>query len=299
MPVHNGERYLGLAIDSVLRQTFDRFELVVVDDCSGDRTAAILSAYGSTDPRVRVLRNEVNLGVAQALNRGIAQCRAPWIARMDADDIALPSRLANQWAHLAARPSVVALGTQVRLIDEVGDWVHAGLYFPKDHASIERALLCGEWPLVHPTTFLRRDALERIGGYSNLKCEDHDLFLRLAEIGQLENLGEVHLHYRRHFGSAVMQLITDGDESKEAAIREACSRRGIAYPVVVPPHRPAGMRMSWAFEASMITSSLMGIARGKPDSSKKLRIGVALLRRRSERAIAGLAKRMINRHWRR
>lgn len=109
LPVRNGEAFLADALDSVFAQTFSDFELIVVDDCSTDRTAEMLAS--TNDSRLRVVRNEEQRGIAGSLNRGFELCGGRYIARMDADDISLPMRFARQVAFLEAHPEVGVCGT--------------------------------------------------------------------------------------------------------------------------------------------------------------------------------------------
>lgn len=116
LPVYNGERYLREAVESILTQTLGLFELLIVDDGSMDGTEAICRSF--TDPRVRVHRYEENAGVIFALNTGIDLITTKYVARMDADDVALPSRLARQVAFLESRPDIAACGCWlVELVD--------------------------------------------------------------------------------------------------------------------------------------------------------------------------------------
>src|ERR1039458_5312287 len=124
MPVYNGEKFLRTAVDSVLWQTFEDWELVVVDDASTDSTPDILADY--RDPRIRVLRNETNRKPAACANRGLAGASGRYIARLDADDVWLPDRLAVQLRYLEAHPEVTLVGSAAHLIDEAG--VRFGLH---------------------------------------------------------------------------------------------------------------------------------------------------------------------------
>ena len=104
MPAYNAERYIREAIDSILRQTWSDFELIIIDDGSTDSTAAIIAGY--TDNRIRFCPNAQNMGVAATLNRGLELACGAYVARMDADDISLPERFAKQAAYLDAHPNV-------------------------------------------------------------------------------------------------------------------------------------------------------------------------------------------------
>ena len=106
MSVYNGEEYVAEAVESILNQTFSDFELIVIDDCSTDTTGEILKRLAERDERVKVHPNEVNLRLPSSLNKAISLARGRYIARMDADDIALPERLERQYAFMEAHPNV-------------------------------------------------------------------------------------------------------------------------------------------------------------------------------------------------
>jgi len=195
LSVYNGERYLAQAIDSILGQTFSDWECVIVDDCSTDGTAAILNGY--RDPRLKGLHNPHNLGLAAALNRGLAETCGEYIARMDADDIAHPERLARQVQALDAMPVVGVLGGAADLIAPTGD--HLGhLEMPTDPAMIVWRLLF--YPaLIHPTVMMRRALLMQVGGYdATSRAEDFDLWARLIDQTRFANLSDVLISYRQH-----------------------------------------------------------------------------------------------------
>jgi GT2 family glycosyltransferase len=193
MPVRDAAATVRVAAVSILRQTERDLALVCVDDGSTDATAGILDALAARDRRVVVLRGP-GQGIARALNRGLATCDAELVARMDADDVAHPERLALQRAALAADPSLAAVGSRVRLFP--GRVVRAGM---RRYAAWLNGLttpdelrrdLFVEAPLVHPATTLRREALARADGWRDGDFpEDYDLWLRLhAAGGRLANL---------------------------------------------------------------------------------------------------------------
>ena len=210
MPCRDAAATVRAAARTILRQTVRDLVLVVVDDGSADATAALLDGLAARDPRVLVLRGPGE-GIARALNRGLARCDAPLVARMDADDLAHPRRLERQLLALAADRALWAVGSQVRAFPRraVRDgmrryvaWVN-GLTTP---ALVERDLLV-EAPLVHPTALLRREALERLGGWRDGPFpEDYDLWLRVAEAGGvLSNVGEPLLLWREGASRATRQ----------------------------------------------------------------------------------------------
>src|SRR5436305_9543595 len=119
MPVYNAIRYIGVAVDSVLSQTFSDFEFIIVDDGSTDGSAEILREYAGRDPRIRLI-SRPNTGLGFALNEALAVARAPFIARMDADDECLPERFEKQIQYLRNHPECVLLGSRVLWIDSDG-----------------------------------------------------------------------------------------------------------------------------------------------------------------------------------
>lgn len=227
LPVWNGEAFLELAIRSILRQTFPSFELLVIDDGSTDRTAAIAETFAGGDERVRVLRRP-HEGLSAALNAGIAAARGEYVARMDADDVSFPDRLQKQVAYLDAHPACVAAGAWIEVVDEEGQ--HIGLKtFVTTHDEISAALLRGVSPMAHPTIVARTDALRVAGGYNGrlYPSEDLDLWFRLGERGELANLGEALLQHRRHKGAIGVR---EREKMKAMALtisNEARSRRGL------------------------------------------------------------------------
>ena len=122
MPVYNGEKYLREAIESILDQTYQDFEFIMVNDASTDGSGSILSEFANLDQRIRILTNESNLGIAGATNRGIAQARGEYIALMDQDDISLPERFEKQVEFLSNHPDISVLGTNSIILEEDGTY---------------------------------------------------------------------------------------------------------------------------------------------------------------------------------
>jgi glycosyltransferase involved in cell wall biosynthesis len=251
MPAFNAARFIRAAVDSVLAQSYRHFELVVVDDASSDETAAILRDYQKRDDRVRVHRHPINEGVTAALNRGCAIATGEFIARMDADDLCLPERLAQQVAYLRQHPEVGAVGGWVQQVDEYGrpGKIHRP---PTDPTLVSWSLFfCSS--LVHPLVMMRRDLLERVGCYrpDYPHNEDYDLWFRLSRITKLGNLPDVLLRYRiwpasvskiahqaqaEHTARLVRDAILERYGS-EIALEDAAALQGLArerYPDSVP-----------------------------------------------------------------
>ena len=187
MGVRDGAPWVGEAVRSVLVQTLGDLELIVVDDGSTDATPDVLAAI--EDPRLRVERQAPE-GLTRALNRALALARADLVARLDADDVGLPQRLARQHAFLAAHAAVGLLGTAAREVDAAGREVRV-LRPPEDDAALRR-LLIRRNPFVHSSVMVRRALLERVGGYDArlAVAQDYDLWMRMAAVTRLANLPE-------------------------------------------------------------------------------------------------------------
>ncbi len=190
MPVRDGERFLGEAVESVLTQTVSDLELIVVDDGSTDSTPKLLAE--TADPRVRVLTRAPS-GLAPAINAGCAHARAPVIARMDADDVALPDRLDRQLAFLDTHPDVALLGGGIILVDETGRELDR-------EPAPAKPVLTERNDLVHATVAMRTEAFRELGGYRFDQAEDYDLWLRFQERHGVAAIPEPVLRYRLHPG---------------------------------------------------------------------------------------------------
>ena len=201
MSVHNGERYLREAVESILVQSFDDFEFLIIDDCSTDASRTILAEYEKRDSRIIVVENEQNVGLSQSLNRGLSLACGKYIVRMDADDISLPERLQKQVAYMESHPLVGVLGTNIIYIDERGIPTASGR--PKDRqpesARVIKWLLLWRNCIYHPTVILRRYVLES----ENLKynplytySQDRELWTRLVKYTTITKLPQVLVKYR-------------------------------------------------------------------------------------------------------
>lgn len=256
LPAYNVEKYVVSAVESVLDQTERDFELIAVDDGSTDNTAKILQHLARRDRRVKVI-SRPNTGIVGALNEAIAASSAPLLARMDGDDICLPNRFRRQLEYMTRHPEVVLLGTNVMVMDADGDDVAPLKDLKFDHEAIDSALLRFGWPLVHPSVMMRREAVEAVGAYKpgTFPHEDHDLFLRLAEVGKLTALPEVLLRYRRH--STSVSWDSKSRDHMVGVIEQACARRGIQPEIAPPPSRSGGRQRNeravqlraWAWQA--------------------------------------------------
>lgn len=202
IPVFNGNGFLPAAIISILNQTYKNFELIVIDDGSTDNSFDIMKRFAKQDSRIRVYRNSQNLNIANTLNRGIKLAKSQYIARMDADDVALPHRLEKQMHFLLTHPPVVIVGGQCQTIDITGK-VIGQKHFPVSNQNIKEALFTSN-PIQHPTAIINRALLPNDFAWYNPAlppAEDYDLFFRLAKYGTFHNLKSIVLQYRQYLGS--------------------------------------------------------------------------------------------------
>jgi len=233
LPVRNGLPYLPASVNSILDQTYEHFELITIDDGSTDETRDWLAARALQDGRLRCVDNP-GRGLVDALNIGLNAARGVYIARMDADDIAMPRRLEKQVKFLESNPSIAVLGTQVLPIDAKGDPVSKVTSFPTDPASISTALVEKGCIFRHPTIMARREALLSVGGYrpALTYAEDFDLWLRMAERFDLANLPDVTLFYRLHPQSISQARQMEQQLAHSLALLSAQRRRrGLSDPI--------------------------------------------------------------------
>lgn len=186
MPVYNGEKYLKEAIDSVLNQTYQDFEFIIINDGSTDATASIIEAY--QDKRIIHIQ-QANQGVAQALNKGLAHAKGKYIWRHDADDICLPDQLKKQVNFLEQNTEVALVSTQIAFMTDRGKIAYskkqpADSYFKgQPFMEVDRTQFNPFSPITHATVLMRREVVNQLKGYRTefRTSEDTDLWLRLLE----------------------------------------------------------------------------------------------------------------------
>lgn len=196
MSVYDAEKYLRNSVDSILNQTFRDFEFLIINDGSSYKATEIINSYN--DSRMRIINNQKNIGLSKSLNKGLSIARGNYIARMDADDISLPERLAKQVNFLETHQDVDVLGSAVQII---GDDEKPSILcqFPTVHGYIKWCLYFYN-PIPHPTVMMRRQALERVSGYSSsmIYAQDYDLWRRMSGVARFANLPDVLLYLRKH-----------------------------------------------------------------------------------------------------
>ncbi|WP_299888584.1 glycosyltransferase family 2 protein [uncultured Lacinutrix sp.] len=195
IPTYNCELYVKEAVQSILDQTYSNFECIIIDDCSTDKTIEILKSFN--DNRIKLIEKPKNSGYTNSLNYGLTIAKGKYIARMDGDDISLPTRFEKQVAIFETNPKLVVCGSIFQIIDS--DQV---IYNPESHQEITLAML-KDSAIGHPTAMLRASTLKEHNinyDVSKEPAEDYDLWVRLLEFGEFYNIQELLFLYRVHEG---------------------------------------------------------------------------------------------------
>ena len=208
LPVYNVERYVAEALASIQAQSFTDLEIVVVDDGSTDGTLSVVEQMACRDPRIHVVRPPRNLGLPAALNFGLAFCRASLIARMDGDDVALPTRLEKQLRFLEENPDIALVGCATLAIDESGRPI-PGLGVSSKPTSQDAILRTAS--LAPPCSHIwlaRREVYEKLSGYRDISvAEDFDFLLRAITAGfRISNIAEPLMLIRARAGNISWRL---------------------------------------------------------------------------------------------
>jgi glycosyltransferase involved in cell wall biosynthesis len=224
MPVRNGIAWLGEAVASVRAQDFGDFEFLIVDDGSDDGTAPTLAEFAEVDRRVRVIHQPPQ-GIVASLNTAIAAARAPYLARLDADDRARPDRLGKQLAFLEAHKEVGLVGSGAEKIDAAGKII--GRMAPPTDRTRLALLLNRTNPFIHSSVMMRTALVRSVGGYRAAfrAAEDYDLWLRMAEASGIANLADDLVQYRQHGGNLSRRDAVRQSFSVRLAQRSAAGRR--------------------------------------------------------------------------
>lgn len=196
MPAYNSEKYIAEAIESILNQTFTDFEFIIINDGSTDRTEEIILSYN--DERIVYLKNEKNMGIVYTLNRGLDTAKGEYIARMDSDDISLPTRFEEQIEYLEKHPEITVLGTAINIFgEEIDEYTFIFSRNPKK----SKAELLFSPSLAHPTVMIKKSVID----INNLRyketfagLEDSMLWWQISHFGEICSLEKPLLNYRQH-----------------------------------------------------------------------------------------------------
>ncbi len=227
MPTYNGEAYIAEAVESILKQTFDDFEFLIINESlTNDRTLEIIESFH--DARIRIIqKTEPVLSVAESLNIGILQSRGKYIARMDADDIALPERFERQIDFMEQNPEISVLGCRPSVFGDADfEWI---IYESHDYIKAAMLFWCA---VVHPTVFLRkRDIIEHNLFYDpRYSGEDLELWLRAKEVLRFANLSDSLLKYRVHAASTTSTRSAVMMRDEQALFARSLKKLNIDYP---------------------------------------------------------------------
>ncbi len=262
MTVFNGFPYLPASVESILNQTLANFNFVIVDDGSTDETAEYLESI--TDARVTVV-HQPNGGTAAAANAGLKLIDTEFVARMDADDIAMETRLEKQLKFMRENSEVGIAGTQVAPIGEAN--VGKSLNLPQSHELIFSSMMTGRHGLAHSSIMIRSSVLKELGGYWTLPLiDDWDMMLRMGEVSKLANLSEVLLNYRVHAGSlnglSMLRMHRHISFAIERAKRRQSGRPEISFEHFEEElaQRPVWQRMSEKLHVTALTHYRVAVA---------------------------------------
>jgi len=211
MAVHNGERYVRETINSILNQTYKDFEFLIIDDGSTDNTSHIISSYD--DNRIKLTKNPLTLGLTKSLNIGMEQSVGEYIARIDADDIAIENRLEIQLEYLEKNKDITCVGGSSEIIDVDGKIV--GIKKSITDGELLKFHMMIKNQISHPTTMFRKSEIVQIGGYNEnfVYAQDYELWCRLLERGfNISSIDNILIKYRNYNAS-----ITQGKETKDTA----------------------------------------------------------------------------------
>lgn len=198
MPVYNMEKYVGTAIESILAQTYDNFELLIIDDASTDQTFDVISEY--KDKRIHKVKNCTNIGIAASLNKGLSMINSQYVARMDADDISKPTRFEKQLAYMKSHSDLGILGSHMELINDNGVIIKEQRK-KEGRANIKMGLFFGNTSLAHPSILIKKSKLDKYhlrydSAYQY--AEDYDLYCRASHYIEFDNYPECLIQYRVH-----------------------------------------------------------------------------------------------------
>ena len=273
--VYNGSVHIRAAIESIQKQTFPGFRIIIVDDGSDDATPAILADMAAGDSRIEV-HTKRNGGIVEAANFGLKLCTAEFIARHDADDLAYPERFERQIAYLRLHPNVLAISGVAHHIDLQGIRLGTMAKFGPPEDADAKHIPAREPYLLHPFLMVRREALTRVGGYRKLVvAEDTDLYWRLQELGALYNAPHFDGEYRLNPNSVSSHSVLSGrvmavfsQLAALSAVRRRSQQRDIDF---TEDYGRAITAQATSLEAACLAAS----SQLSPDEARHLRFAAA------------------------
>jgi len=222
IPMYNNNDSARRAIDSMLNQTYQNFEIIIVLDPSKEETNRLCEEYETRDNRVRVLKNETRLGIAGSLNKGLEFCKGKYIARMDADDYSYPERLEKQVKYMEQHPEIGLLGGNMQnIVEETKESYYAYSEIP-DSEEIKAKLLFGNC-IMHPTILFRAEIKEKYQ-YPEMPAEDYAFYIELLPTIKMAILPDVILDYSVHQDSATYSDLKRAISASIKISREALRR---------------------------------------------------------------------------
>ena len=233
MSVRNGERYLKKSIESILNQTFSKFEFIIVNDGSDDCTLDIINHYSLLDNRIRII-NKKQTGLSNSLNIGIDNAVGDWIARIDSDDFCQLDRLELQYKLAISKKNIVLVGSDILEINENNK--HSKYYkYPSKSPVLKKNLIKFKKFFAHSCFFFSREIVSKIGKYREVfeQSQDLDLCLRLSDCGEILSINRPLLSIRKHEGqmsheeNGLKQLV----ESRAAVTSYLIKKKGYNDPI--------------------------------------------------------------------
>lgn len=198
MPVYNSQKYLRLSIDSILDQTLEDFQFIIIDDGSTDRSWRIIKSYSRKDERIVAIRNTKNLKTSSALNKGLAKVQSKYVVRMDADDWSYPDRLENQYKYMESHPKIGVSGGAVEVCNERLEIINKRNYPLTDEEA--RKIIFHYSPFAHSATIWRTSVLKAVNGYNeNIPySQDAELYFKVGNFSEFGNIKETVIKLRMH-----------------------------------------------------------------------------------------------------
>lgn len=199
MACHNSSAYLDEAVSSVLSQSLDDFELILINDCSTDNTLDIAMSYQAQDGRISVISLPMNSGPAAARNAGIRAAKGEWLGILDSDDVAMPTRFEEQMRLANSDKSLVMIGSSSISMDAKG-YVIKGHKYPTRHRDLVKRLAFMRAFPPHSSLMYKKDSLIQLSYFNQryISSEDYDLWLRLSEIGKVASIDKPLVKIRKH-----------------------------------------------------------------------------------------------------